>query len=357
MSSEKRFELIRMLFSIVIALAVSFILIFAVSKQPVDAIVALVTGPLKSKRSIGNVFEKMVPLVFTGTGVCIMFSANQINLAGEGAFHLGGLIAAVCALGLGLPAGVSPVVGLVAAIVIGGLFCAVPAFLKIKTNSSVMVSSLMLNYVALYFGNYILHFFIGDPAVGEASASYQLPDTAGLITLVKGTKVHFGLIIAIAVAVLGYFFLYRSKIGYELRLVGENETFAKNCGISIVKVILISQLVGGAIAGLGGGVEMLSPLYTRFSWTSLLGYGWDAITICTLSKRNPGKTPIAALFLAYLRVGASIMARQTDVTLEIVEITEGIIILLVVAEQFLSGTKHKMISREARKQLKEEEAA
>lgn len=356
MSSERRFELMRMFFSIVIALAVSFALIFIVSKQPVEAIVTLITGPLQKKRNFGNVIEKMIPLIFTGTGVCIMFSANQINLAGEGAFHLGGLIASVCALGLGLPAGVSPVVCLILATLCGAVFCAVPAVLKIKTNASVMVASLMLNYVALYFGNYILHFFIGDPAVGEASASFELPKSSELIKLVGGTKIHFGIIIALAVAVLGYFFLYRSKMGYQLRLVGENETFAKNCGISIVKVILISQLVGGAIAGLGGGVEMLSPLYNRFTWTSLLGYGWDAITICTLSKRNPIKTPIAALFLAYLRVGASIMARSTDVTLEIVEITEGIIILLVVAEQFLSKTKHRMIAKEARKQLEEEAA-
>ncbi len=346
-----------MFFSILIALAVSFLLIFLVSKEPVEAIRLLVTGPLQKKRNIGNVFEKMIPLVFTGTGVCIMFSANQINLAGEGAFHLGGLLAAICALGLGLPAGVSPVVALIVATIVGSLFCAIPALLKVRTHASEMVSSLMLNYVALYIGNYILHYFIGDPAVGEASASFELPGSSELIKLIPGTKIHFGLIIALAVAVFGYFFLYRSKAGYELRLVGENETFAKNCGISIVKVILISQLLGGAIAGLGGGVEMLSPLYSRFTWTSLLGYGWDAITICTLSKRNPIKTPIAALFLAYLRVGASIMARSTDVTLEIVGITEGIIILLVVAEQFLSGTKHKMIAREARKQLKEEEAA
>ena len=357
MSSEKRFELIRMLFSIVIALLISFLLIFIVSDQPIEAITTLITGPLQGKRSIGNVFERMVPLVFTGTGVCIMFSANQINLAGEGAFHLGGLVAAVLALNLSLPKVASPIVALLVAVIVGGLFCAIPAALKIFTNSSVMVSSLMLNYLALYFGNYILHFFIGDPSVGEASASFKLPDTSELTSLVRGTKTHTGIIIALAVAVIGYFFLYRSKIGYELRLVGENENFAKNCGISIVKVILISQLVGGAIAGLGGGVEMLSPLYNRFTWTSLLGYGWDAITICTLSKRNPIKTPLAALFLAYLRVGASIMARSTDVTLEIVEITEGIIILLVVAEQFLSGTKHRMIAKEARKQLKEEEAA
>ena len=119
---------------------------------------------------------------------------------------------------------------------------------------------------------------------------------------------------------------------------------------------MISQLLGGFVAGLGGGVEMLSPIYSRFTWTSLLGYGWDAIIICTLSKKNPLYTPFAALFLAYLRTGASIMARRTDVTLEIVQITQGIIILLVVAEQFLSKYKHKIIAKEAKAALKDEEA-
>lgn len=355
MNSQKRFEIFRMFFSILIALLVSFLLIFLVSEQPVEAIVALVTGPLQSKRNLANVVESMIPLIFTGTGVCIMFSANQINLAGEGAFHLGGLVASACALGLGLPAGLSPFVALCMAALAGAVFTAVPAVLKVKTGSSEMVSSLMLNYLSLWFCTFILMHFILDPSVG--SASHRLPEESELFTLFRGTRIHAGVFIALAVAVLGYIFLYKTKMGYELRLAGENEKFAKYSGINIVKVILISQLVGGAVAGLGGGVEMLSPIYSRFSWTSLLGYGWDAIIICTLAKKNPLKTPLAALFLAYLRTGASIMARSTDVTLEIVQITQGIIILLAVAEQFLSKTKHKMIAREAKAALKGEEAA
>ena len=354
-NSAKRFEIIRMFFAIVIALLVSFVLIFFVSDQPVEAIIALITGPLRSKRNLANVVESMIPLIFTGTAVCIMFSANQINLATEGAFHLGGLVAAVSVLQLGLPAGLSPAVALIFAASAGALFTAVPAILKIKIGSSEMVSSLMMNYLSLWFCTYILMHFICDSAVG--SASHKLPKESELMTLFKGTRIHVGIIIALAVAVFGYVFLYKTKIGYELRLAGENEKFARYSGINIVKVIVISQMVGGAIGGLGGGVELLSPIYSRFSWIDLLGYGWDAIIICTLAKKNPLKTPLAALFLAYLRVGASIMARSTDVTLEIVQVTQGIIILLAVAEQFLSKTKHKMIAREAKAALKEEEAA
>ncbi|MBQ9492803.1 MAG: ABC transporter permease [Oscillibacter sp.] len=355
MSAEKRFEIFRLFFSILIALLVSFALIFLVSKQPVAAIMALITGPFKSGRNLANVVEAMIPLIFTGTGVCIMFAANQINLASEGAFHLGGLVAAAFALKLALPAGLAPAVCLILAAAAGALFTALPAILKIKTGASEMVASLMINYLSLWFCTFILMHFILDPAAG--AASYSLPKTAKLLTLFSGTRIHFGLIIALVVAVLGHVFLYQSKMGYELRIAGSNKQFAEYSGIDIVKVILISQLVGGAVAGLGGGVEILSPIYSRFTWTSLLGYGWDAIVICTLAKKDPLKTPLAALFLAYLRTGASIMARTTDVTLEVVQITQGVIILLAVAEQFLSKTKHRIIAREAKAALQKEEAA
>ena len=91
-NSVKRFEVFRMFFAIVISLLISFVIIFLVSKEPLTAIYTLITGPFKSRRNFANVIEAMIPLMFTGIGVCIMFSANQINLAGEGAFHLGGLV-------------------------------------------------------------------------------------------------------------------------------------------------------------------------------------------------------------------------------------------------------------------------
>lgn len=353
MSSAKKFDILRTILSVLIALAISFVIIFFVSKQPLEAIKYLLTGPFSNKRSMGNVVESMIPLIFTGVGVCIMFSANQINLAGEGAFHVGGLLATCVAIRLAVP-GLSPVLALLLAGIVGGIFTAIPAIMKITTTANEMVSSLMINYLALYFGNYMLNNVIGDPKA--SAASYKLAEEAKLPVLIDGTRIHFGVIIALLVAVLGYVFLYKTKIGYELRITGENEAFARYSGISIVKVIVISQLLGGFVAGLGGGVEMLSPIYARFTWTALLGYGWDAIIICTLAKKNPLYTPFAALFLAYLRTGASIMARRTDVTLEIVQITQGIIILLVVAEQFLSGYKHKLIAKEAKAELKEEEA-
>ena len=256
MNSAKRFDMVRTVFSVLIALAISFVIIFLVSDQPLEAIKYLLIGPFTNKRSMGNVVESMIPLIFTGTGVCIMFSANQINLAGEGAFHIGGLIASCVAIKL-TATFVSPFMALLCAGLVGALFTAIPAIMKITTTASEMVSSLMINYLALYFGNYMLNNVIGDPKA--SAASYKLADAAELPVLIQGTRVHLGFIIAIAVAVLGYFFLYRTKTGYELRLAGENEEFARYSGISIVKVIMISQLLGGFVAGTAYVMQM--PLF------------------------------------------------------------------------------------------------
>jgi simple sugar transport system permease protein len=349
MNSSKKYDILRTVLSISIALLISFIIIFLTSDEPVKAILELLTGPLKSTRRIGNVIEAMIPLIFTGVGISIMFSASQINLAGEGSFHIGGLVATYIAVNTALPGSISPFVCILVAGCFGSLITAVPAVMKIKTDSDVLVSSLMMNYLMTFFASYILSYFLRDPSAG-AVVSYAIPADIQLSAIFPGTRIHAGLFIALAVAVFGYIFLFKTKIGYEIRVTGENVNFARYSGINVLKVSLISQLLGGFIFGIGGGVEILG-MYNRFSWTTSLGYGWDAIIIATLAKKNPLYVPFAAFFLAYLRTGASKMSIVANVPTEIITVTQGIIILLVVAEQFLSKYKHKMIAKEAKATL------
>lgn len=355
MNSSKKYDILRTILSVGIALLISFLIIFITSDEPLKAIIELLTSPLKTTRRIGNVIETMIPLTFTGVGISIMFAANQINLAGEGSFHLGGLVATAVALKIALPAGLSQLVVILIAGVVGSLVTTVPAVMKIKTDSDVLVSSLMMNYIIVFFSNYILFNLLRDPKAG-AVVSYAIKEANLLGSIFEGTRIHIGIFIALAVAVFGYAFLYKTKIGYEIRVTGENKEFARYSGINITKVTLISQIVGGFIFGIGGGVELLG-MYTRFSWTTAIGYGWDAIIITTLAKKNPIYVPFAALFLAYLRTGASKMSIATNVPTEIITVTQGIIILLVVAEQFLSKYKYNMIAKEARATLGKEEEA
>ncbi len=349
MNKDTKFNVIRTTASIVIALGISFIIIFFISEEPLEAIKQMLTGPISRKRLFGNVIELTIPLIFTGLGVSIMFSAMQINLASEGAFHIGGVIAAVVALNLPMPGFIHPYVAILLAGLVGAVFTFIPAILKIKTTANEIVSSLMLNYIALFFASYILNYYLRDPGAGSV-ASFTLPASSKLPSIISGTNIHIGLIIALLFTAGAYIFLYKSKMGYMIRVSGQNEDFAKFSGINILKVILISQIIGGFIAGMGGGIHLLG-LYRRFTWTTLLGYGWDAIIVATLAKNNPIYVPLTAFFLAYIRIGADIMSRSTDVTPEIVSITQGTIIILIVAEQFLAKYRHKLVAKEAKSSI------
>ncbi|WP_195522042.1 ABC transporter permease [Hungatella hathewayi] len=338
---EKKFEVIRVFVAVCIALVIAFVLISIVSSSPAEALRQFLIGPLMSGRNFGNVIELTIPLIFSGLAVCVMFQCNQFNMGAEGAFFFGGLAASYVAATFILPAGIHPVIAIFAGGAVGIVICLIPALLKVKWGANEVVSSLMLNYIVLYLGTYILQYVMLDAGAGY-SASGQFEKTAKLPVIIPKTRVHTGLFLALALVIITYLLIYKSKWGYAIRMTGKNSMFAKYSGIGVGGAIVLSQVIGGAVAGMGGAVEILG-MYTRFSWTSLPGYGFDGIIIAILAKNNPLFVPFAALFLAYLRIGADIMSRRTDVAPEVVSIVQSLIILLVGAKLFLEHYKHKKI--------------
>lgn len=346
---EQRFRIIRMMVAIAIALVMAFILVCFVSETPVETMGNFLFGPFQSVRRIGNVVEIMTPLLFTGVSVSIMYACNQINMASEGAFFLGGIAASYVAVTYALPRGVHPLLCILAGGLIGSVVCGIPALLYVKRRALPVVSSLMINYVALYLGLLIVNYVIRDPQAGYL-CSYEFADTAVLPDLFSKTNVHFGLIIAVLVLIFGYLYLYKSKWGYSIRIIGKNPNFAKYSGMSVMGTILGCQLVGGFIAGMGGAVEQLG-MYNRFQYQALSNHGFDGVLIAILAHYNPKFVAPAALFLAYIRVGADIMARTSDVPVEIVFIIQAIIIIFVAAERFLENWKHREIVKASQSEL------
>jgi len=162
----------------------------------------------------------------------------------------------------------------------------------------------------------------------------------------KGSKLHLGFFLALLLAVLFSILLYKTRFGYELRLSGSNPSFAKMVGISSSKVILLTQVLAGRVAGLGGAVEQMG-MYQRFNWQESPSYAWDGVIIAILSRNNPALVPFSALFLAYIRVGADIMSRKSDVQNELVALIQALLILFVTAEAFLSGWEHRREVKES----------
>lgn len=345
MSTESRFEAIRFSSAVLIAVALSFVIILLVSRQPFVALQKLFLGPLESWRRFGNVIELAITLSFTGLSVAIMFSANQFNMGTEGSFYAGGAIATMLALAVPLPPFIHPAAAILLGGAAGAIICAIPALLKGKWGASELVSSLMLNYVFFYLARYFANTTFKDPSCGFV-ATYLIPATAKLPRILPGTRVHAGLFIVAITIVLAVIFMKRTKWGYALIQSGRNAKFATYSGINTPFVIVYAQLIGGFIGGIGGAVEVLG-MYDRFQWQSLPGYGFDGIIVAILAKNKPKYVPIAAFLLAYLRIGADKMSTATDVTSEMIAIIQGVIIMLVAAQAFMQGQKQKMLVKEA----------
>jgi len=337
------FEMLRFLLAIIIAFAISFIIMSFSTDSPLAAIGNLFVGPLTSVRRLSTVLETMIPLTFAGLAVSVMFKANQFNLAAEGALFMGALTAAILAIYMPGPPIIVIIASMIAAGIVGSLVCAIPGFLKIKWNCSEMVVSLMLNYVVLYFGTYIFNQVARDPD-SAYKASFKFREGVNLSNIIPRTRLHAGIFIMLVFVVLTYIFVFKTKWGYKLRVTGSNIHFAKCAGISVAGVIMSSQLIGGFIAGVGGSTEMLG-MYSRFQWSSLPGYGFDGVILNILAKENPAYIPVAAFFVAYLRIGADYMYKQSDVAAEIVAIIEGLVIVLVAATAFMSKFRHRMTTR------------
>lgn len=349
MSKNLKFDILRTTLAIGIALFIALVIILSVSKEPFAAISQLLFGPLGTVRHFGNVVEMTIPLVFTGLAVSVMFKASQFNLGAEGAFFFGAIGASIIAMKVALPIVIHPLAAILVGGLVGAIVTGIPAILKVKWGASELVSSLMLNYVAFFLGLYLINYFFRDVSAG-AMVSLPFLDTANLMVLIPKTRIHFGIIIAAIMTVLTYYYLYKSKSGYEIIVTGENIKFAEYSGIKTGKVILMAQLIGGFIAGAGGATELLG-MYTRFSWQALPGYGWDGIIVAILARNNPILVPIAAFFLAYLRIGADLMSRTTDVQNDVIAIIQGIMIVLIVAASFLEKYRHKLTFKEAKENL------
>lgn len=350
---EAKFEALRTALAILIAIAIVLVIISLVSAEPLEAIKTLLIGPLTNMRQFGNVVMLMIPLTFTGLALSIVFKSNRINLSADGAFYLGSMVATIIGITSNLPTYLTVILAMAAGLICGAVIGFIPAYLNRKFQTSELVNSLMLNYIVSHF---VLFLFINifrnkDAAILETLPLKEGVDLGVIFRLGK-VKIHWGFAIIIILTVLSYIVLYKTKWGYALRTTGSNEKFARYSGLKTGTVILLAQVIGTAIAGLGGAVEMLGR-YSTFKFDRSPLFGFDGILIAALSRNNPIYVPLAAFFLAYIRIGADMINLTTDVPAEIISFVQASIILLVSAKSFLSKWKQKGIVKSTMESVEE----
>lgn len=360
------FSAVRGLAAILIALGVATLLIFISAEgatfgaklaQTGSALRQLLIGPAFknngaiSTKNLCDVLAAMIPIIFTGLATCIMFSANQFNLGAEGGIMLGAFVSSLVAIYVPLP----PVLLPVASVLIGGIsvgiMMLIPAVLKAKLGVSEMVNSLMLNYVVMYLIKYLLNTFLADKSKGQIMTHQFRPQAAIPQLIDNGSKLSWGFVVALIFVVLCALFMYRTRWGYSTRMIGINEKFSMYSGMNVAGIVILSQVLGGLLAGFGGGIEMLGR-YTAFNWTALPGYGWTGITVAILAGNNPIFVPFAAFFISYLNKGCSLMSTYSGVPAQLIDILQAVIFLFFAAKQFLARYRQKLVVKSTEEELK-----
>ncbi len=352
-------EVIRILLAIGIALLLGFIITLLVSKEPIDAYRAFLTGPLSRLNRFGEWIKESITLTLLGLAVALVFKANLFSLGQEGQMALGALVSGAIALFLPLPGYLRIPIALVAAMVVGFAFGWIPGYLKAKLNASELVSSLMLNAIALRLYDYILINFIKAPNAGYNSSAdfppagalpHFIPHFSFLADIYKRWTAQANITIMLYIAILMvfvvYYLMYRTPFGYELRMVGANLKFARYGGVNTPRVIILAMAISGAVAGLAGA-HLSMGVNQKLIVNITVGLGFEGVVVALLARNNPIVVPFAALAYGYLRAGADVMERTTDVSREMVLIIQAIIILLVTAERIMPIVQRSIAARKA----------
>lgn len=273
---------------------------------------------------------RAIPLIVIGVGVSLAFRAGVFNIGGEGQFALGAIAAAIVGIILPPVSVGSVMLGLVAAIAAGALWAGIAALLRARFGVLEVISTLMLNFVGANLVSYLVRGPLQESS-GIYPQSELIAEAARLPRLWEGARLHLGLVVALAVAGLAWFFLTRTAAGFRLRAAGASPTASAVTGrVNVAVVSGVALVASGALAGLAGGMEVAGVTYALYENLSP-GYGFSAIAVAILGGLHPLKVIGAAMLFAILETGALGMQRDAGVPAVVASALEAVVILVVVA--------------------------
>ena len=327
------------------ALLIGAAMIAALGANPLSGYHALLSGAFGGSYALGATAVKAVPLLLVGVGICIAFRANVFNIGGEGQIAMGGLAATAVALATpGLPAPVLIPLVLLAGAAGGGAWGAIPGAFKAYFNVNEILSTIMLNLVAVQLMNYLLAGPMVDRSAGSVGG--LIPQTrllshhSWLPIIVSGTQLHLGVVIAVAVAVAAYVLLWRTSFGFRVRAVGLSRDAATYAGMPVRRTITLAMTLSGAMCGLAGAMLVFGSISHRMVTDgSLTGFtgsaGFNGIVVALFGGLNPLWTILSSFVFAGLIVGGSAMQIATNVPSDLIVALNGLVVVFVVSLDYL----------------------
>ncbi|MBU5425903.1 ABC transporter permease [Tissierella pigra] len=345
---KKNNKFIVTLFSIFLGLVVGAIILFISGYNPIEAYQVMFMGIFGSPKYISYTIVRSTPIIITGISVAFAFKTGLFNIGAEGQFIIGSIFAMIAGYLFKLPPVIHGLVAILVGALAAGIWAGIVGVLKSKFGINEVISSIMLNWIALYMNNYFLTFpllrrpnsdasfkvldtakinFLGQWKVSEAGKAF-LKDNKFLRELLN-PPVNYGFLIAILLAILVWYILKHTTLGYQLKAVGYNKDAAEYGGINIKKNIVVSMMIAGAISGIAGATQVLGVEHQIGILAASQGYGFNGMAVSLIAGNNPLATIPAGLLFGGLTYGGGKLNSLIGAPSEVINIAIGSIVFFV----------------------------
>jgi general nucleoside transport system permease protein len=328
-------------FATLAALLVGAIMLLLLKVNPIEAYAALWDGAFGSSNAVAETLVKATPLLLVALGICISFRGNVINIGGEGQMVVGALLATWVGLTFTEgPGWMIITLALLAGFLGGAVWGGIAGVLKAYFNVNEILSTVMMNAIAIQLMNFMLRGPMIDPS--QAQLASKIPQTARLLDIFQlprlvPTRLHLGALIAVVLAILVYILLWRTTLGYRIRAVGQNPNASNYAGINVPRYMVLALLLSGAFAGLAGAVQVYGVNYRMITDGSASGFtgsaGFNGIVAALFGQLHPLWSIPASILFGALLVGANKMQRMVQVPSALVIALNGLVVVFVVSSE------------------------
>jgi len=336
-------------FATLAALVVGAVILLFLDVNPIEAYKALFEGAFGSANAFAETIVKATPLLLVAIGICISFRGDVINIGGDGQMIIGALLATWVGLTLtGLYGWFVILLAMLAGFLGGAFWGGIPGYLKAYFNVNEILSTVMMNAIAVQLMNFLLRGPMIDPS--QALLASKIPQTARLLEIFRlprlvPTRLHLGALIAVLLAILVYILLWRTTLGYRIRAVGQNPHAARYAGINVQRYIVLALLLSGAFAGLAGTNQIFGVNYRMITDGSSSGFtggaGFNGIVVALFGQLHPLWSIPASVLFGGLLVGANSMQRAVQVPSAFVTVLNGLVVIFVVSSEIWRRRRQK----------------
>ena len=325
------------LISLLLAAILSALVIIGIGEDPIAAFKLMVDGALMRSSGWGYTLYYATNFIFTGLAVAVAFHARLFNIGGEGQAMIGGLGVALACLYIPWPNWYVALVGAtVSAAIFGALWALIPAYLQAKRGSHIVITTIMFNFIAAALLNYVLVNLLRpqgamDPATARFPEATQLPTFQDMFStaetaMFRGAPANVTFFLAIAMCLVVWLLIWRTKLGYEIRAFGQSESAAKYAGISPVKITVVAMLISGGLAGMMALNTTMGEA-ERLVMNATEGAGFIGIAVALMGRSHPLGVLLAALLFGFLYQGGAELALWTNIPRELIVVIHALVIL------------------------------